>query len=226
MGEIAQLVRAVKSAFGGKARKPANLRPYKDSENFSGFELSFPPEPAALLKAELGRARAVLEYGSGGSTFLGLQSGVEIIFSVESDGDWAARIRAELAKKFEPSRFIIHHADIGPTGPWGFPSDKSGAARYPAYAAGPYDMPGFRQPDLVIIDGRFRAACFTTAMLRCTQPVRVVFDDYFNRPEYQWVEAFFKPVQRAGRMALFEVEPRPFPTDYLSKLLAAYVDSD
>lgn len=220
MGEHMKWLGAASKAIGLSSRP----RPYEDKENFAGFALSFPPDAAALVRQELGAARVVLEYGSGGSTFLALEQGVEFIFSVESDARWASRIESALAAHHAPGRFHIHHADIGPTGNWGLPKGNSAARRFPAYAAGPYDHPQFRHPDLILVDGRFRTACFITAMLRCTRPVRLLFDDYSDRPHYHWVEDFFTPSAHAGRMALFEITPRALPVDRLVDILSAYVD--
>ncbi len=79
-------------------------------------------------------------------------------------------------------------------------------------------------PDVVLIDGRFRVACFLTVMLRATKPVTVLFDDYHKRPEYHWIEEFGAPVDRARRMARFEVTPRSFPPEAMTRILRAFVD--
>jgi hypothetical protein len=63
------------------------------------------------------------------------------------------------------------------------------------------------RPDLVLIDGRFRVACLMTVLLRIQRPVRVLFDDYADRPKYQRAEALVRPRRMIGRMAEFEVDP-------------------
>ncbi|MEX0971054.1 MAG: hypothetical protein WD046_11485 [Paracoccaceae bacterium] len=203
---------------------PRRSKHYRRGESFGGFDLSLPPREAALLGAELSRAKTVLEYGAGGSTFLALECGVAHIISVESDTKWATRINAALGARFDADRFQIHHADIGATGAWGYPKNQTQFQRYPAYAAAPYDFPAFQHPDLVVIDGRFRVACFLSAMLRCTRPVRLVFDDYRDRPYYHWVERYAAPVETAGRMAVFDLAPRAFPLEDFANVLEAFVD--
>ena len=220
---MGQVLHRFAESLGLGARRRS--KHYRRSENFAGFDLSMPAGPAALLRAELLRATTVLEYGSGGSTFLALELGVEFILSVESDAAWAADIGKALGARYPKDRFHIHHADIGPTGDWGSPRDASGLRNYPAYAAAPYDLPAFRQPDLVFVDGRFRTACFLSALLRCTRPFRLLFDDYVDRAHYHWVERYTAPVQTAGRMALFEITPRAFPVEDFAKVLEAFVDT-
>ena len=73
-----------------------------------------------------------------------------------------------------------------------------------------------------LIDGRFRAACFLTVMLRTNSPVTVLFDDYKNRPNYHVVEDYVKPAEMRGRMARFEVQPRSFPTEDMAKIFEIF----
>lgn len=152
-------------------------------------------------------ARVILEYGSGGSTEVAARMPGKYIMSVESDRAWARELRGKLTGPDILSRPVIHHVDIGATGPWGRPLDDRTWRDYHAYPNGVWDQPWFRHPDVVLIDGRFRTACLATVLLRAERPVRVLFDDYGVRPLYHQVEEVIKPVQMVGRMAEFHVEP-------------------
>ena len=189
-----------------------------------GFTLTLPGAAADMLRAAYAGAEVILEYGSGGSSFVAMQAGARKLFTVESDADWAARIAASLNAAFPGRAAHVHHVDIGPTTDWGRPADTRGFAAYPDYATTVWDRPDFEMPDVVLIDGRFRVACFLTVMLRATRPVTVLFDDYHKRPEYHWIEEFCAPVGRARRMARFEVAPRPLPPEALTRILRAFVD--
>ncbi|MBT9383294.1 glycosyltransferase family 2 protein [Pseudooceanicola sp. CBS1P-1] len=188
------------------------------------FELTLPEAEAEVLRAAYARARVILEYGSGGSTFVALDGPAEAVFAVESDADWARRIRTALRAGDPGRRVRVHHADIGKTGAWGKPVNRRAAERFHLYATGIWDAEKFRQPDVVLIDGRFRAACFMTVLLRTTSPVTVLFDDYTERPEYHWIEDYLTPSRVVGRMAIFEASPMAFPTDDLSRVVGAYAD--
>ena len=61
------------------------------------------------------------------------------------------------------------------------------------------------KPDFVLIDGRFRVACFLTSLKLCNVGTNIIFDDYFVRPHYHIVEEIIKPIKSFGRQALFEV---------------------
>jgi len=60
----------------------------------------------------------------------------------------------------------------------------------------------------VLIDGRFRVACFLTSILHAEPPCRILFDDYRKKERYHVVERILSPVDFCGRQALFEVPPR------------------
>lgn len=188
------------------------------------FELTLPGPAAEMLRAAYAGAGVVLEYGSGGSSFVAMEAGARKLFTVESDADWAKRIAESLSAAYPGRAAHVHHVDIGPTTDWGRPADSSGFAAYPDYATTVWDHPEFEMPDVVLIDGRFRVACFLTVMLRATTPVTVLFDDYHTRPEYHWIEEFGAPVDRARRMARFEVVPRALPPEAMTRILRAFVD--
>ena len=67
---------------------PASAKPASRAD----FKLTLPEGPAARLKAAYEAADHVLEYGSGGSSFLALDLGASSLFTVESDAaDTVAR---------------------------------------------------------------------------------------------------------------------------------------
>jgi len=188
------------------------------------FQLTLPDEAARAYETACSSAQVVLEYGSGGSTFAALRAGAQFVMSVESDSAWSDRIAGALAAEFSADRFLVHHADIGPTKAWGQPANRSGYRRYHLYATAIWDHPQFRHPDVVLIDGRFRVACFLTTMIRCTRPVTVLFDDYIDRKYYHWIEELVPCDEMIGRMARFTVHPQPFPPEQLTRLAGAFTD--
>jgi hypothetical protein len=113
----------------------------------------------------------------------------------------------------------MHWADIGPTGKWGRPVNHKAWGRFHLYPLSVWDMPWFRHPDLILIDGRFRVGCLLTALYRIERPVTVLFDDYANRRHYvDAVETFVRPVEIVGRMARFELEPTPYPAARMAEI--------
>ncbi|WBU54122.1 glycosyltransferase family 2 protein [Paracoccus sp. SCSIO 75233] len=191
----------------------------------SDFPLTLPDEEAEFVKSVLGEDRVVLEYGSGGSTFEALRRGAKMVYSTESDASWAKKITETLAGEFSRDRYEIVYADIGRTKAWGKPVSGEAYARYHLYANAAWDLSGFLHPDIVLIDGRFRASCFATTALRIDRQVTVLFDDYKDRTYYHWVEEICPPQKMVGRMAVFQLEPKPLPSTALTRVAGSYVDS-
>jgi len=185
------------------------------------FELTFGPEESEFLRRYYQAADAILEYGSGGSTVLAAELG-RCVVSVESDKDWAERMSAQLATISDKAK--VHHADIGPTGPWGTPMRPRDFRKFPGYALSVWDRPDFQEPDLVLIDGRFRASCLVAVMLRTKKPVTVLFDDYRKRGYYHGVEKLARKEEMIGRMARFTVTPGAIPSDMVTQAIGWFTD--
>lgn len=183
--------------------------------------LTLPEAEAAHLREACGQARAILEYGSGGSTVMAAEMPGKRIWSVESDADWAAMMRGWFAANppATGSEVEIVWADIGPTKAWGHPRDKSGWQRYARYPLGIWERADVT-PDLVLVDGRFRTGCALAAALHAKAPLRLLFDDYVPRPHYHAVEAFLGAPRRiVGRMAEFVVGPLALPAGRLLTII-------
>lgn len=185
------------------------------------FELTFGPEESAFLRRHYEAAVTILEYGSGGSTVLAAGLG-RTVFSVESDRAWAERMAAHV-ETISP-RARVHWADVGPTGPWGAPMKPREARRFHGYALSVWDRPDFEQPDLVLIDGRFRASCLVAVLLRATGPVTVLFDDYRKRGYYHGVERLARKEEMVGRMARFTVTPGAIPPEMVTQAIGWFTD--
>ncbi|MFN3937481.1 MAG: hypothetical protein ACK4KW_07860 [Gemmobacter sp.] len=186
--------------------------------------LMMPPDEAGAVRAAYDGAGTILEYGCGGSTAMAAEMTGKTVFSVESDATWLGRMRRWFeANPPRADRVVLHHADIGPTRDWGHPADESRIRRWPGYANSVWDHPGFEHPDVVLIDGRFRAACLITVALRIVRPVLALFDDYRDRKPYHRVEELVRPSGMIGRMARFDLEPRPVPADRLGWIASLYL---
>jgi len=185
-------------------------------------ELTFPKEVADWVRAHYERAKVILEYGSGGSTVMASEMPGKTIFSVESDKRWTRDLQAYLDGADGASPVTLQYANIGKTGKWGRPKDNERYRKYHLYALGIWDHPEFVHPNVVLIDGRFREACFYATMLHCTKKTVVLFDDYTNRMNYQSIEKIVEPVEVRGRMAKFELRKKALPREYLSQIVAAF----
>ena len=160
----------------------------------------------ARLTELLRNSQGYLEYGTGGSTVLASRLGVSHIIGVESDRRWLEAVRHKIGLSVTSSGLELLHVDIGPTGDWGFPVSDIGWRNYAEYPARPWLTEKTRDiVDLIVIDGRFRVACFMTSLLFARPGTRILFDDYFDRSYYAGVESFVHPSARHDRIAEFVV---------------------
>lgn len=170
----------------------------------------------------LQKANVLLEYGAGGST--GLAAGmahIEAVISAESDPAWVQKLKTGLTDT--PARLYIDHCDIGAVGEWGGPLDASAFATWHGYVVQPWRRAAELKlrPDLVLIDGRFRVACFLYSLLCADEGTPILFDDYADRPTYAVVEAFCPRLETHGRLAVFR-SIRPADLPHLAEALMKY----
>ena len=89
-------------------------------------QLRMRPVEAALFRAQMTPPPGCyLEWGLGGSTAEALRAGAGLVVSVEGDAAWIAGARRDgvVAAAQAEGRLRLVHADIGPTGDWGTPTD-------------------------------------------------------------------------------------------------------
>lgn len=72
------------------------------------------------------------------------------------------------------------------------------------YLAAPWKF-RLGQPDLLLIAGRFRVACFLYALLQAEPGTRILFDGYREQVKYHVAEEFCPVAQWSGEQALFIV---------------------
>jgi hypothetical protein len=145
-----------------------------------------------LFARTLAKATHYMEFGSGGSTLLAVRSPARVILSIESDPVWLDRIREhpEISQAVARQRLFLTHADIGPVGEWGRPTDETRRAEWPRYYADPFFATDILF-DLILIDGRFRVASALAAAACAAESATIVIHDYELRTQYYLVEKFF-----------------------------------
>lgn len=160
-------------------------------------------EEVLLFSAFLRATRRYLEFGCGGST--GLAAGLvgESVVSVDSSREWIATVQAECAARAYRVQPRMMHADIGPTGDWGFPTDRGQEASWPAYHGAVWAHVRGEEIDFFFVDGRFRVACAAQIALRCGAHAVFAIHDYASRPQYHVVEGFARRIAGVDELAVF-----------------------
>ena len=155
---------------------------------------------SAMFERLVRQCRVYGEYGVGASTNWVYANTDKPIIANETSPVWAEQV---LAGK-DRSRIDLELVDLGPLGKWGWPKSYARRAHFETYCSSIWRRGA--KPDLVLVDGRFRVCCFLTSVLEGGPGLRLLFDDYTNRPRYHVVEELVPVRERCGRQAFFEVD--------------------
>ena len=156
-----------------------------------------------LFKASIKDTSVYAEYGVGESTIWTFKNTKCKIIAVDSSQEWLEKIKFKTSLRNTSNRIDFNWVDLGPLSNWGKPSSYAKRENIKTYLN--YIWQQSLKPSLVLIDGRFRVACFLTCLLRANSGTKLIFDDYVNRPYYHIIEEIIEPTQLSPRQALFIV---------------------
>jgi hypothetical protein len=161
---------------------------------FDGFD-------SKLFKEYTLNAKIYGEYGVGQSTRWVIENTEAKIISVESNKDYLDWLSSKLSDK---KRSLFIWADIGTIfDGFGRPANYDKRDNFKFYFNAIWQQN--LKPDVVLIDGRFRVACFFSSILNADPGTVIIFDDYTYRPYYHIVEEVIKPFELNDRQAFFKV---------------------
>jgi len=194
-------------------------------ETDSPMEPQMYPKEKALFHKELKAATSYFEYGAGGSTVWAVQEPkLKRILTVESDVEWAAMLmrRTDVKSARSAGRHFFSLIDIGPVRPpsWPLRESKDMLPEFKKYSD--QILKSEEQWDLILVDGRFRSACFLKALQHIKNPekTKLVIHDY-ERQGYHIVEKFADIVERVERLAVLRKKSR-VDEQALAKAVAFY----
>ena len=161
---------------------------------FEGYDSS-------LFQEVVGSCKVYGEFGMGQSTKWVYYNTQVPIISAETNKIWMNLIVSKLS---DSNRFKLKWIDLGEIyDGYGRPSSYNHRDRFESFFQSIWSEE--KKPDVVLIDGRFRVACFFTALLIADHGTIIIFDDYTFRPYYHIVEEALKPYAICGRQAFFKV---------------------
>ena len=174
----------------------------------------FDDESGAFFEARISEVSRYLEYGSGGSTVLAHKY-VKCLVSVESDRRFLRAVQRMLDANPSQAEAILIPVNIGLTEAWGRPAFTKPTPRrlrrWQAYPRAPWVYYKYRkqEPDLILVDGRFRVACVLESLLNQgeNRSCQILLDDYLGRSHYSVVEEFADLLEMKGRMAVLRAKP-------------------
>jgi hypothetical protein len=152
-----------------------------------------------LFKSYLKNCKLYFEYGVGSSTRWVLENTNSKIIAVDTDKEWIDFVNI----KIENFRTKLIWVDLGDLTKWGRPNSYKYRNSFMDYIGGICNFN--KQADVILIDGRFRVACFLYSLMNSKTGSTIIFDDYFDRPWYHVIEEVISPQDKCGRQAVFKV---------------------
>ena len=152
-----------------------------------------------LFKQYLINCNIYFEYGVGASTRWVLDNTNSKIIAVDTDKEWINFVDV----KVEKSRIKLVWTNLGYLTKWGRPNSYKYRNNFIDYVASVWNFK--KQADVILIDGRFRVACFLYSLMHSKNGSVIIFDDYFNRPWYHVIEEVISLHDQCGRQAVFKV---------------------
>lgn len=187
---------------------------YKKDQLFSGDDRLF----KSIVTSPKYHNKSYLEFGVGASSIFVLNNTSLNVVACDSSQSWINYVKEQSNNKH--AKFIW--LDIGKLGNYGRPIDYSKRNLFYNYWTLPWQQKDF-SPSIVLIDGRFRVACFIKTYLEADAGTKVFFDDYTHRPEYHVVEELITPTDVCGEQALFQV-PEEKDTNLANRILAEFTN--
>ena len=157
------------------------------------------------------------EYGVGNSTKWVYKNTDAKIIAVDTSQEWIDIVQSKMK---DLDRVQIEWVDLGELGEWGTPLSYKKRDFIRNYLESIWKNQ--HKPELVLIDGRFRVACFLYSLLKSDPGSKIIFDDYKKITHYQVVEEFIKPIESHGNQVLFIV-PDMLPIEKIEKTISEFI---
>ena len=188
------------------------------------------PKDKLLFLKYLKNASVYFEYGSGGSTYVAsISPNLKQIYSVESDLKFLNKLNKfieDATKNLEEHPTLSWlYIELGTKyGDWGQPHKNCPEHSKKSYSSqlGNLKKPEREKIDLILIDGRFRAA----SCLKCFKYIKddcvVIFDDFLNRTHcYGVVLEYYDIIEKTEDNRLVVLKKKPniqsIPIDVIQK---------
>lgn len=147
---------------------PIIFRPIINSLDTNKAALFDGENNAILFKKIIATCNVYAEYGCGLSTQYVLDNTNTPVLSVDSSNEWVKIVKT---RSEDSKRLYIYYANVGAVGEWGRPINYQKRSNFQEYTDWIWEQN--ITPDTVLIDGRFRVACFLTCLLKAPKNTRI-----------------------------------------------------
>lgn len=120
-------------------------------------------------------------------------------------------------------KFRLMYANIGELNQHNQPINADQFKQYHQYMVFPWALADKYDalPNLIIIDGHFKVASFLYSLICAPEGSRIIFNDYFDHPEYEMIRNYCPLESRQGAAAEFIVKKNYIMSD-IAAMIAKY----
>jgi hypothetical protein len=143
------------------------------------------------------------------------------VISVDSDPKFIETMKNDsfLKTKIDEHKWFPYVYDIGETLRWGIPKRKTPNDSWINYYSKIFNEINTDEIDYILIDGRFRVACFLSSLLVIRHDIPIFFHDFFSRKHYNEVLQFSEIIDQASDLAVLK---KHADLDYVKTALTLY----
>jgi len=222
----------------GMCKKGRVGYPVWDPVQLKGEKTPWMSKPEfALWDCYLSGARTYFEFGAGGSTaYAAKHYHFERMHSTDLDPKWVDSLvkDPDVSRAMSEGWMQMQHVDIGDVGNVSYPVSNASRDEWPRVSKALDEAsqePGVQGSwDVVLVDGRFRVACFLRTLLGIGEGdlnrTAILIHDYDWREKYHVVESFAVKEACADSLAVFRRRPGVSNDDVRAAIKKSEYDPD
>jgi hypothetical protein len=176
-----------------------------------------------VLHDYMDKSLCYMEFGAGESTQYAVSKpSIRKIDCIESSSQFLKEHvlnQPGIAGAVAGGRLKFHTFDFGKMGNWGHLTSTDKKHMWPAYSLAVFAQP--QNPDLVLIDGRFRVATTLSTILNTPEDTKIIIHDFWNRPRYHILLKFLAVETRVDTLGVFR-KKKPLKIEKMQSLLRKY----
>ena len=130
----------------------------------------------SLFKKHINGVDIYGEYGVGDSTIWVANNTNSKIISVDTSQHWIEDVKSKIIENKNLDRLQLGLVDLGELVDWGRPKSYDKRENIINYTQ--YLWNTSLSPSLVLIDGRFRVACFLMSLMKAEEGTKIIIDDW------------------------------------------------
>lgn len=180
------------------------------------MKIFMPDDQIKYYKQVISTCNNYMEFGSGGSTVYASENIKGKGLSFESDYEWYNNVK-NIVKN---NNYQLIYIDIeSEKNNWGYPGKKCNVDKQMLYSTKFKEYISDLNPDVILIDGRYRVSCALQIHSFISDNCRVLFDDFLNRSHYHVVLEYYEIVNKVNNMVELRKKKTIIPNGVINKYI-------